>query len=141
LVARGKPRALIAVQPAAWSRVQGMLEDVLELVPVHTMAEALSLLQRDAGEIDLIICSLTFSDSRMLEFLVRVKADPGTSGIPFLCCRVLVGILSENLVESLGKAARYCGAADFVNLGRLPPEEASDVLRAAVMSCLRPDAT
>jgi PleD family two-component response regulator len=132
-----KPRALIAVQPAAWPLLKGLLEDVIELVPVHTMAEALGALERDPGKIDLIVASLTFSDSRMLEFLVTVKADPATSGIPFICCRAVVGILSENLVQSLGKAARYCGAADFVNIGRLPPGEARDVLRAAVMSILQ----
>lgn len=129
-----RPRALIAVQPAAWPLVEGMLGDLLDLVPVYTIPEALGVLERD--DIDLIVSSLTFSESRTLEFLVAVKANPATAAIPFLCCRLLVGILSETLVESLGQAARLCGAVDFVNIGRLPRAAGRDALRAAVQSCL-----
>ena len=130
-----KPRALIAVQPAAWPLLEGMLGDILDLVPVHAMPEALEILGRE--KFDLIVSSLTFSESRTLEFLVAVRADPRTAATPFLCCRVIVGILSEHLVESLGRAAKLCGATDFVNLGGLPPDEARDALRAAVANCLR----
>ena len=131
-----KPRALIAAQPPAWTVLQSMLEEVLDLVPVHTMAEALHVLQHDRAKIDLIICTLTFSDSRMIEFLLAVKGNAALSGIPFLCCRVLVGRLSEKLVERMGAVARQCGA-DFVNLAKFPRHEAQRVLRAAVMKCLK----
>ena len=131
-----KPRALIAVQPAAWPLLEGLLADVLDLVPVHDMAGALKVLKRESERIDLIVASLTFSESRTLEFLVAVKADAQTAAIPFLCCRLLVGILSEKLVESLGRAAKLCGATDFVNVGGLPPDAARDTLRAAVTRCL-----
>jgi len=131
-----KPRALIAVQPAALPLLEDMLGDELDLVPVHSIAEAQSVLERERGSIALILSSLTFSESRTLEFLVAVKADPDTAAIPFLCCRLLVGILSENLVESFGRAAKLCGAADFVNIGRLPPDRAREALRAAVARCL-----
>ncbi|MGQ0652191.1 MAG: hypothetical protein ACT4P4_07995 [Betaproteobacteria bacterium] len=129
-------RALIAVQPAAWPRVEEILGDLLDLVPVHTIADAMQVLQSEREKIHLIVSSLTFSDSRALEFLVAVKADPASAGIPFLCCRVRVGILSEHLVESLGRAARLCGATEFVNIGHLPPDEARATLRAAAMRCL-----
>lgn len=130
-----KPRALIAVQPAAWPVLEGMLRERLDLVPVHAMSDALELLGRE--KIDLIVSSLTFSESRSLEFLVAVKADPASAGIPFLSCRVVVGILSETLVESLGRAAKLIGATDFVDIGGLPPDKARDALLAAVENCLR----
>lgn len=132
-----KPRALIAVQPAAWPLIEEMLGDLLDLVPVQTISEAEAALERERGRIDLIVSSLTFSESRALEFLVGVKANPDTEAIPFLCCRMLVGILSENLVESFGRAAKLCGAADFVNIGQLPPDQAREALRGAVARCLR----
>lgn len=131
-----KPRALIAVQPAALPLMLEMLGDVLDMTPVQTIAEAQGVLERERGRIELIVSSLTFSESRALEFLVAVKADPDTQAIPFLCCRMLVGILSENLVEGFGRAAKLCGAADFVNIGRLPRDEAREALRAAVARCL-----
>jgi hypothetical protein len=132
-----KPRALIAVQPAALPLVEEMLADMLDVVAVQTISEAEAVLERERGRIDLIVSSLTFSESRALEFLVAVKANPDTEAIPFLSCRVLVGILSENLVESFGRAAKLCGAADFVNIGQLSPDQAREALRAAVARCLR----
>lgn len=99
----------------------------------------MALLELEPGAFDLIVCSLTFSESRMLDFLVTVQADPRLAGIPFLCCRVLVGILSETLVERLGNAAKLCGAAEFVNIGGRPEDEARAALEAAVLGCLSPD--
>jgi hypothetical protein len=129
-----KYRALVAAQPAAWPVLKGMLEEVIDLVPVHTMRDALRVL--DAARIDLIICTLTFSDHHMLEFLLKVKGNPKTSAIPFLVCRVLVGRLSEELVERMGAVARQF-EADFVNIPRFPANEAVKGLRAAVVKCLR----
>jgi PleD family two-component response regulator len=125
---------LVAAQPAAWPVLKGMLEEVFDLVPVHTARDALRVL--DAGRIDVIICTLTFSDHHMLEFLLNVKGNARTSAIPFLVCRALVGLLSEQLVESLGAVVRECGA-DFINIPSLPPDEAAKGLRAAVVKCLR----
>jgi PleD family two-component response regulator len=127
-------RALVAAQPAAWPVLKGMLEEVIDLVPVHTMRDALRVL--DAARIDLIICTLTFSDHHMLEFLLNIKGNARTSAIPFLVCRVLVGRLSEELVERMGAVARQCGA-DFINIPRFSPDEAVKGLRAAVVKCLR----
>ena len=130
-----KHRALIAAQPVAWPVLRSMLEEVIDLVPVHTMADALHVLQNDRA-IDLIICTFTFSESRMIEFLLAVKGNAALSGIPFICCRVLVGRLSEKLVERMGAVAKQCGA-DFINLAPFPRPEAQSVLRAAVTKCLK----
>jgi hypothetical protein len=47
------PRILIASQPGAWRLLEGMLKDVVELVPAHTTTDA-------------------FDESRMIEFLQSV---------------------------------------------------------------------
>ena len=131
----GRPRILVAAQPAAWSVLQQHLEGLADLVAVHSLSEALGVLQRDPRGIDLIISSLTFSDHRMLEFLVEVKGNPRTSAIPFLVCRVVVGRLSEEMVERMGAVARQFDA-DFVNLPGFPAGEAGARLAAAVLKCL-----
>ena len=126
---------LVAAQPAAWPVLKGMLEEVADLVPVHAMSEAMQVLEQDPPGIDLIICTLTFSDHHMLKFLLEVKNSPKTSAIPFLVCRVLVGRLSEGMVERMGAVARQFDA-DFINLPRFPADEAREGLIAAVMKCL-----
>lgn len=130
-----RPRILVAAQPAAWPVLRQHLEVIADLVPVHTLSEAMRLLERDPRAIDLIICTLTFSDHRMLEFLLAVRNDPRTSAIPFLVCRTIVGRLSEELVERMGVLARQFDA-EFLNFGRLPDGEAGRALAAAVRKCL-----
>jgi hypothetical protein len=129
-------RVLVAAQPAAWPVLRDMLEELVDLVPIHAMSEAMQVLEHDPAGIDLIICTLTFSDHHMLEFLLKVKGNPKTSAIPFLVCRVLVGRLSEELVERMGAVARQF-EADFINIPRFPANEAVKGLRAAVVKCLR----
>jgi len=125
---------LVAAQPAAWPVLKNMLEELADLVPVHAMSDAVQVLEQDPSGIDLIICTLTFSDHRMLEFLLHVKGNPKTSALPFLVCRTLVGRLSEELVVRMGAVAQQF-EADFINLPRFPPDEAKEELRAAVMKC------
>ena len=128
-------RVMVAAQPAAWPVLKYLLEDRAELVPVHTKREALEMLARDARGFDLILCTLTFSDHHMLEFLLEVKGNPKTSAIPFLVCRVLVGRLSEELVTRMGAVARQFDA-EFINLPRFHADEAKRGLGEAVARCL-----
>ena len=58
----------------------------VRLTPAHAMAEAFRVLDRQ--QIDLIISTIGFEESRMIEFLEAVKASIFAS-IPFLCARVL----------------------------------------------------
>ena len=131
---RSRHRVLVAAQPAAWPVLKNMLEELADLVPVHAMTEAMQVLEQDPAGIDLIICTLTFSDHRMLEFLLQVKGNPKTSAIPFLVCRTLVGRLSEELVVRMGALARHFEAG-FINLPRFPADEARKELSAAVVKC------
>jgi PleD family two-component response regulator len=131
---RSRHRILVAAQPAAWPVLKNLLEELADLVPVHGVTEAMQVLEQDPAGIDLIICTLTFSDHRMLEFLLQVKGNPKTSAIPFLVCRTLVGRLSEELVVRMGALARHF-EADFINLPRFPADEARKELSAVVTKC------
>src|SRR3954471_22624275 len=125
-------RALVAAQPAAWALMRAMLEGLIDLVPVHSKADAFQALQHDAGAIDLIISTIAFDDSQMVEFLQAIKRDPRTNRIPFLCARVLPGVLSDHLVARMRDVCKQCDAADLIDVAKLPRDEAQRVFRAAV---------
>jgi len=59
-----------------------MLDGVIDLVPAHTTADAFRAPEQDALAIDLIISTIAFDDSRMVE-LQAVKRDPAMNHIPF----------------------------------------------------------
>ena len=127
-------RVLVAAHPQAWRVLQTMLADVVDLVPAHTTADAFKILEGEP--IDLIVSTIAFDESRMLEFLQAVKQTSSTGGIPFLCSRVLPSVVRDSLVIAMRDACIQCGAVDLVDVARLPPDTAQDVMRKAVRACL-----
>src|SRR5438105_13117609 len=111
-------RFLIASQPKAWQTLHTMLADVADLVRAHTTGEALKILLGD--RIDLIVSTIAFDESRMMEFLQAVKQARSTERIPFLCSRVFVSVIRDHLVSALRDACKESGACDFVDVARLP---------------------
>src|SRR5207237_3519513 len=91
-------RVLVAAQPGASAELVRLLDDTLELVPAYTRNDAFRVLEHEAGGIQLILATIAFDDSRMIEFLQAVKAHPQHARIPFVCTRVLAGVLSDGLV-------------------------------------------
>jgi CheY-like chemotaxis protein len=132
---KGTHRVLIAAQPEAAQVLQAMLRDLGSLIPAHTTADAFRILEHQ--QIDLIVSTIAFDESRMLEFLVSVKGTGSVAHIPFLCLRVLAGVLRDSLVGSMGDACKACGAVDFVDLARLPPDLAETTMRKAVKTYLQ----
>jgi CheY-like chemotaxis protein len=132
----GAHRVLVAARPEVWEVVKPMLEDEVSLTPAHAMADAFRVLDRE--QIDLIISTIGFEESRMIEFLEAVKASI-FARIPFLCARVLPGMIRDALIPTMRDACRACGAVDFVDVARLPPDTAKATLRAAVRTCLQPE--
>ena len=120
--------------------MQRMLAPVADLVPVHTRAQAFEVLERDAASIDLVICTVAFDESRMIEFLQAVKREPAMSSIPFLCIRVLASVLSDNLIGRLGTVCRDCGAVEMLDIGNLGGDAAQTALKAAVVKYAAPPA-
>ncbi len=132
---KGAHRILIAAQPHAAQVLQAMLRDIGDLIPVHTTADALRALEDQ--QIDLIVATIAFDESRMLEFLVSVKGTASVAHIPFLCSRVVPGALRDSLVGSMGAACKACGAVDFIDVARLPPDLAGTTMRKAVGTYLQ----
>ena len=128
-------RVLIAAQPHAAQVLQAMLRESGTLIAAHTTADAFRILEHQ--QIHLIVSTIAFDESRMLEFLVSVKGTAAVAHIPFLCSRVVAGALRDSLVGSMGAACKACGAADFVDVARLPPDLAQATMRKAVDTYLQ----
>lgn len=127
---KGTRRVLIAAHSHAAQAVQAMLRSTAVLIPVHTTADAFRILEQQ--QVDLIVATIAFDESRMLEFLVSVKGTASLAHIPFLCSRVLVGALRDSLVGSMAAACKACGAVDFVDVARMPPDVAEVTMRKAL---------
>lgn len=132
---KGTHRILIAAQPHAAQILEAMLRDIASLTVVHTTADAFRVLEQQ--QIDLIVSTIAFDESRMLEFLVSVKGTASVAHIPFVCSRVVPGALRDSLVGSMGAACKACGAADFVDVARLPPQFAETAMRKALEAHLQ----
>ena len=115
-----------------------MLASGTDLFPVHTMEQALKVLVRDPSNIDLIICTIAFDDSRMMDFLQAVKREPAISRIPFLCTRVVAGVLSDSSVGTVRAICTDCGAVDLLDIARLRYDAGQTALNAAVLKYAAP---
>jgi response regulator RpfG family c-di-GMP phosphodiesterase len=131
-----KPRVLTAAQPEAWRLLETMLEDVVDLVPAHTIGDALKILEREP--IDLILSTVAFDESRMIEFLQTVKRTASMDRIPFLCTRAISGVLRDSLIASMRDSCIQCGAVDLIDIAKESPAIARDVLRRSVRASLEP---
>jgi hypothetical protein len=138
---QAKQHVLIAAQPAAAAVLKAMLSELVELTTVHTVADGLVALRSERDRITLIISTIAFDESRMLEFLVAVKANAEINAIPVLCCRILPTVLSQHTMERLGEMCTNLGATDFVDfatLGQTYGTEAAQVqFKNAVMKATR----
>jgi CheY-like chemotaxis protein len=85
-----------------------------------------------ARAFDLVICTISFDESKMFDLLRMVKSKPQWEGIPFVGARVRSTIVrSQNAIEALAFTCRELGAAAFLNIAefRRDPERE---MRAAI---------
>jgi response regulator RpfG family c-di-GMP phosphodiesterase len=104
----------VAFVPGGMRLIEQMRGTAVQIVEAHTVDEARALLT--THRVVLIICNMRFDESRMLDLLRLVKADPATSAIPFLCVRLYKGVLTPLLVESVHMACTALGAQAFIDL-------------------------
>ena len=108
-------RLLVAVTTMGYIHARRALVESFDLVPVFSISQARIAL-RDA-DIDCVLASIHFDDSRMFELLAEVKAmDPRP---PFACCMLLGTTLSERTLRGLVRAAEEQGCAGFFNYNSL----------------------
>src|SRR5688572_17737466 len=130
-------RILIAAQPEAAQALGRMLDGVVDVTAVHTIENAVKVLERDSGSLDLIICTIAFHESRMVEFLHQVKQTPSFSAIPFLCCRLFRSVISDRSMSGMATACKESGAVDLLDIAKLPESAAHAVLQNVVMAYVR----
>jgi CheY-like chemotaxis protein len=140
-----KPRALVADSKESFAVISRILAGELDLVPVHTVTEAVDLLQGSAmvkgRGFDVIVCGQHFEGSQMLRFLEVVKAYKPTSRTPFICCRALPTRISEGGLAAMREACEVLGALAYIDLPdrerKQGVEAASVEFRAAVRAAVR----
>src|SRR5436853_739686 len=90
-------RLLVAVTTMGYVHARRALVESFDLVPVFSMSQARIALRE--GDIDGVLASIHFDDSRMFELLAEVKAmEPRP---PFVCCVLLGSTLSERSLPGL----------------------------------------
>jgi CheY-like chemotaxis protein len=145
LPAPAKPRALVADSPESFAVIARTLGDELDLVPVHTVTEAVDLLQGSTvvkgRTVDVIICGQQFEGSQMLQFLEVVKAYKPTSRTPFICCRALPTRISDGGLAAMRETCEALGALAYIDLTagerKQGVEAASVEFREAVRAAVR----
>ena len=114
------------------------LLDAFDLVPVFSMSQARIALR--SGEIDAVLASIHFDESRMFELMAEVKAT--NPRLPFVCCMLLGTALSERSLRALVNAAHTQGCIDFINYNSLQRKaglaEADKQLRKEMLRLLPP---
>ena len=139
-----RKRVLVADSPEGCAVLAGVLGDEFALVPVHTLSDALDLVQSSAAttqRIDAIVCGQHFEGSQMLRFLQCVKEYRATSSIPFIGCRALPTHLGAGALAGMREACEVLGAVAYIDLaGRTRSagdERAAIEFRDAVRAAVR----
>jgi hypothetical protein len=103
--------------------VQRSLGEYVELVPVYTFDEAVKRL-RAAADIELILCGIYFAQTRMFDLLRVAKAE--FPSVPFVACRIGETEIPQVTLEAVAIASRSLGAATFLNIPLLRPDDGAD---------------
>jgi DNA-binding NtrC family response regulator len=133
-----KPHILVAARPLAFDILHGYLDDSMGLVTAETLDQALRRLE-ERHDIDLVITTVNFDESRMFDLLRLVTAK--YRGIPVVCCRAFDVDASRISVEALRIASEALGAAQFVDLPsmgkRVGKKRLAGEFKAVVLKHLR----
>ncbi|HSN21062.1 MAG TPA: hypothetical protein VLS49_10300 [Usitatibacter sp.] len=131
-----RPRILLASTQEAELVLRRALRVLdADLLAAHRCESALRWI---AQGIDLMVCTMRFDESRMLDLAVTVERDG--PHVPFVACRVLASELPRPSLEAAFTAARELGAAATVDLPRIARREgaarAEEQLRRIVLANL-----
>ena len=143
--AQRRPRVLVAASEESAATICGMLGEEFELVRVHTLTDALDLVQSGtvvkSAAFDGIVCGQHFEGSQMLRFLECIKGYRPSSGIPFICCRAQPTQLGGPSLAAMREACEALGAVAYVDIPdetrRKGAEAAAVEFRDAVRAAVR----
>jgi len=126
------PRVLLASTPSADAILRQLLEPFGGFVSAYTHEEAIE--QIEAG-VDLVVCSLRFDESRMLDLIAEVaRLKPH---LPFICCRVQESELPESSLRAAFTAAGHLGAVAVIDLPEIMRAAGADRAEAQLNACVR----
>ena len=126
-------RILVAASPEPRAIVERILAGH-ELFFAETLPQAVSMLAE--GKFDLIICTIAFDESKMLELLGFAKSTPAWKAIPFVCARVRAHVVrSESARAAVAFTSRHLGAAAFLDVANYPTD-AEPGMRQAIEAIL-----
>jgi CheY-like chemotaxis protein len=145
LAPSAKPRVLVADSTSPFAVVSRILGEEFDLVPVHTVTDALDILQGSSAAkgrtVDAIVCGQHFEGSQMLHFLECVKTYKPTSHIPFICYRAMASHLSDSALAAMRETCEALGGVAYIDIadsvGRRGDEAASVQFRDAVRAAVR----
>ena len=122
-----RPRVLLACTRSAQPFLARALAGSADCTAVYSFDDALLALD---DRPDVVVCTLRFDDSRMLE-LAREVSRRGD--VALVCCRIGESDLPAPSIAAAGKAAEYLGALPFIDFPALSRERGID----AALACLR----
>jgi len=125
-------RILLASTPKGDPILRRILEPIGQVVSAFTHDEAIAAI---GGGVDLVVCSLRFDESRMLELLAQVARQ--LPDVPFVCCHVLDSELPEPSMQAAFTAAGQVGAVEVVDLAGITRREGADHAAARLRSSVR----
>jgi DNA-binding NtrC family response regulator len=121
-----RPIVLIACEPSETEVLRALVPAEARVMTATSTQEAV---ERMAEEIDAVICSMEFDESRMLD-LVQV-AHSQRPDLPVLCCRVFGSRISDLSLRAAAMAAFSIGVAAFIDLASGVPLFGADAAELA----------
>lgn len=104
-----RPHILAAVRPGSRASVDAALGRTYAITHATSLSDADHHL-RGSAEFSLILCSVHFDGSRVLDLLQSIASNPTAAPVPVLCVRAERGVLPEEAYGALSFACSALGA-------------------------------
>lgn len=128
---------LIADVPEGAEAVKAVLSPLHDLVLVHNLTAATRLIAN--VDFDAVIAGTLFDDSRMIELLRVVRAEPRFADKPFVAVRVLPTTMTPELEANAKQMATVLGANAYITVDDFPKDaNFNEELLKRIMPTLEP---
>lgn len=121
-----RPIVLIACEPSETEVLRALVPAEACVMTATSTQEAVA---RMTEEIDAVICSMEFDESRMLDLVQAAHSQ--RPDLPVLCCRVFGSRISDLSLRAAATAAFSIGVASFIDLASGVPLFGADATELA----------
>lgn len=105
---------LLADVPDGTDHLKRILSPTFDLVMVHSLTAATRLIAN--VDFDGIVAGIHFDDSRMMDLLRMVRAEPRYADKSFVIVRVLPTTLNSEVESNAKQMTTVLGAADYITV-------------------------